>query len=177
MNIKILVADKKSPVGEIQSRAKGLTLINISEQREKTSPLFNASYHFEKIVGTKTRYLLTKTGGEPVAGFPATYRKGALAGRQYIGMRKMAARDLYYNYAVCLELAKAAMFTGLNPVLCGDNKYRGFGDDRNLGRRDCILIEYSRDEMTLDVHFLFGKADRAADIFDKWCRSFGRKIE
>ena len=66
------------------------------------------------------------------------------------------------------------MFTGVNLKTCKDGIARGFGDDRNLGRRDCVLVALSADGQYLDVAFVFDKADRAKEIYLAWLEDVAR---
>lgn len=155
--------------------AQGLTTPIISYVGEKSSIVSvipDSIYHFKRKPGT-TRFLLESREGEAVQNFPSTYKQGADKGLEYIGFRKMTDFHLKkWNY--CLELANARMFTGTNLKTCGDGNGRGFGDDRSIGRRDCVLIALSADGQYLDIAFVFGKADKAEEVFEAWIDDYIR---
>lgn len=149
--------------------AAGLTSFIISHVGEKssnTSIITDSIYHFKRKPGT-TRFLLESREGKAVQNFPSIYKQGTDKGLEYIGFRNMTDFHLKkWNY--CLELANARMFTGTNLKTCGDGNSRGYGDDRSIGRRDCVLIALSADGQYLDVAFVFGKADKAEEVYEAW---------
>ena len=165
--------DKKTPLelscGQTPT-AQGLTTPILSYVGEKSSiksVLPDSIYHFTRRPGAMSRFMLQRVEGEVIPNFPSIYSKGADAGQPYIVFRKM--KDFHLKkWSHCLELAKNRMFTGVNFTTGKDGKARGFGDDRSIGRRDCVLVEYSSDGQSLDVAFIFGKADKAKEVYQAW---------
>ncbi|MBR4375969.1 MAG: hypothetical protein IKS91_02960 [Spirochaetia bacterium] len=130
-------------------------------------------YHFKRKPGAASRFLLENVEGEFIVNFPSVYKRGSDAGLPYIGFRKM--KDFHLKkWSHCLELEQARMFTGVNLVTGRDGVARGFGDNRNQGRRDCVLVQYSADGQNLDIAFVFGKADRAEEVYNAWIEDIER---
>lgn len=139
----------------------------IDNQSRLCSIIPDSIYHFKRKPGAASRFLLYQVVGEIIPNFPSIYKKGEDAGRPYIGFRKM--KDFHLKkWSHCLELEGAKMFSGVNLITGKDGIARGYGDDRNLGRRDCILVAYSADGYNLDIAFIFGKADRAREVYLAW---------
>ena len=156
--------------------AQGLTTPIISYISDKSSigsVIPDSIYHFKRKPGAASRFLLESSEGENIVNFPSIYKKGLDIGLPYIGFRKM--KDLHLKkWSHCLELDKARMFTGVNLVTGKDGISRGFGDDRSLGRRDCVLVALSADGQYLDIAFVFGKADKAEEVFEAWIDDYIR---
>lgn len=156
--------------------AQGLTKPIISYVGDKSSigsVIPDSIYHFKRKPGAASRFLLESSEGENIVNFPSIYKKGLDIGLPYIGFRKM--KDLHLKkWSHCLELDKARMFTGVNLVTGKDGIARGFGDDRSLGRRDCVLVALSADGQNLDVAFVFDKADRAREVYQAWLEDVER---
>lgn len=148
--------------------AKPYNDVITKEQDPSTLPLIAASvYHFKHIEET-TIYLLDSYEGACIPGFPSTYKIGKYKGQQYIRFRKTAALNLRSKFPYTLELENARMFTGLKMERGADGKFRGFGDDRNLGYNHCILVEMSKDCKVMDIGFINGKADISGVLFREW---------
>ncbi len=165
---------KKAP-GHNTTRATRTnpSLAYLDKKSSIVSIIPDSIYHFKRKPGAASRFLLEKVDGEFIANFPSVYKKGADAGFPYIGFRKM--KDFHLKkWTHCLELEKARMFTGVNLVTCGDGVARGFGDDRSLGRRDCVLVALSADGQYLDIAFVFDKADRAREVYEAWIDDYIR---
>ena len=148
-----------------------LALIN--NQSSLCSIIPDSVYHFKRKPGAASRFLLDNVEGEIIVNFPSIYKKGEDAGLPYIGFRKM--KDFHLKkWSHCLELEGAKMFTGVNLKTGKDGISRGYGDNRNAGRRDCVLVAYSADGQYLDIAFIFDKADKAEDIYLAWLEDVAR---
>lgn len=141
---------------------------NIKQAQASILPLIADSvYHFKHIEET-TIYLLDSYEGKCIPGFPSTYKIGKYKGRQYIRFRKTAAPNLRSKFPYTLELENARMFTGLKMEKGADGKFRGFGDDRNLGCSHCVLVEMSKDCQDMAIAFINGKAEISGVLFREW---------
>lgn len=156
--------------------AQGLTTPIISYVGDKSSIVSvipDSIYHFKRKPGAASRFLLESTEGEIIVNFPSIYKQGLDIGLPYIGFRKM--KDLHLKkWSHCLELEGARMFTGVNLVTGKDGIARGFGDDRSLGRRDCVLVALSADGQYLDIAFIFDKAHKAKEVYQAWLEDVAR---
>ncbi len=158
--------------------AQGLTTTIISYVGEKSSIVSvipDSIYHFKKLSSKNHVYLLESMERELVEKFPSTYQVGVYKGRQYITYRDIVAPHLKWRYSQTLELKGAKKFTGLNMKQSKDGIYRGYGDDRNIRRRDCILVALSADRQNLDIAFVFGKADKAKEVYQAWLDDVKRR--
>lgn len=167
---------KKAPRLDTDRATRTITITSVSYLEIKSSIVSiipDSIYHFKRKPGVASRFLLVGIDGETIQNFPSTYKRGADAGLKYIGFRKM--KDFHLKkWSHCLELEQARMFTGVNLVAGRDGVGRGFGDDRNIGRRDCVLVQYSADGHNLDIAFVFGKADRAEEVYNAWIEEIER---
>ena len=165
------IKGKASPQGNEATRGQATPPKednSIKKNQASTLPLIADSvYHFKHIEET-TIYLLDSFEGECIPGFPSTYKIGKYKGRQYIRFRKTAAPNLRSKFPYTLELENARMFTGLKMEQGKDGKFRGFGDDRNLGCHHCIFVEMSKDCKDMAIAFINGKADISGVLFREW---------
>ena len=170
-----MIADKKSRPEYTEAAAitPNYSLAYLDEKSSIKSVIPDSIYYFKRKPGAGTRFLLQGIEGDEISNFPSTYKRGAAKGQKYIGFRKTEAYHLK-KWTHSLELENARMFTGVNLKKGRDGKGRGFGDDRNLGRRDCVLVELSEDGQSLNIAFIFGKADRAEEVYQAWIEDIER---
>lgn len=151
--------------------AQGLTTPILSYVGEKSSiksVLPDSIYHFRKLSCHDHVYILENIELEQVEGFPSIYHIGENKGRGYITYRKTVSMHLKGRFPYTLELENARMFTGLKMKQGKDGIYRGYGDDKNMKRRDCVLVAVSPDQQSLDIAFIFGRADKAKEVYQAW---------
>ena len=159
---------KKAP-GHDTARAT-ITINSLAYLDKKSSIVSiipDCIYHFKRKPGSATRFVLVSFDGEPIQDFPSTYNRGVDAGLKYVVFRKMEAYHLK-KWSYCLELSKHKMFTGLNLITGRDGIARGYGDNISIGRRDCVLVQYSSDGQYLDVALVFDNASKAEEVYQAW---------
>ena len=165
---------KKAP-GQDTAGARAISsLAYLDEKSSIVSVIPDSIFHFKRHPDKPTRFMLQSTEGDVIAGFPSTYERGADKGRKYIVFRKMEANHLK-NWTYSLELAGHRMFTGVNLKRFKDGTARGFGDDRSIRRKDCVLVALSADGQFLDVALVSDKADRAEEVYEAWIDDYIRE--
>lgn len=131
-------------------------------------------YHFKKLDTSRYIYLLESVEGVELPGFPGIYTTGERAGRRYIFFRKAITTQFKCGFSYYLELENARIFTKLRMITGEDGTARGFGDYKNAGRRDCVLVALSEDVKSLDIAFVFGRANKAWETFRAWVEELER---
>ncbi len=144
------------------------------KSRRLCSVIPDSVYHFKKQDNTSHVYLLERSEGVEIPEFPSTYKTGQRAGQRYITFRKTVMLHLKGRFPYTLELENARMFTGLKMITGKDGLARGYGDNRNAGRRDCVLVALSKDTKSLDIAFVLGRADKAGETFRAWVEDVQR---
>ncbi len=144
------------------------------KSRRICSVVPDSVYHFKKQDTTSHVYLLERSEGVEITEFPSTYKTGQRAGQRYITFRKTVMQHLKGRFPYTLELDNARMFTGLKMITGKDGTARGYGDNRNAGRRDCVLVALSEDTKSLDIAFVLGRADKAGETFRAWLEDVER---
>ena len=171
-----MTEDEKSRPGYTKAAAE-LTKYSLSyldKKANSNSVIPDSIYYFRRKPGTDSRFLLQRIEGDTISNFPSTYKKGSDAGLHYIGFRKMKDYHLK-KWSHCLELENARMFTGVNLKTGIDGIARGFGDDRNTGRHDCVLVALSEDGQFLNIAFVFNKADKTEEVYQAWLEDVNRE--
>ena len=144
------------------------------KSRRLCSVIPDSVYHFKKLDTKSHVYLLESAEGVEIPDFPSKYKIGQQAGRRYITFRKTVMQHLKGRFPYTLELENARMFTGLKLITGKDGTARGYGDNRNAGRRDCVLVALSEDVKSLDIAFILGRAARAGETFRAWLEDVER---
>ncbi len=134
------------------------------EKSRLYSVIPDSVYHFKKQDTKSHVYLLESTEGVEIPDFPSTYKTGEQAGRRYITFRQTVMQHLKGRFPYTLELENARMFTGLKMITGKDGTARGYGDNRNAGRRDCVLVALSEDVKSHDIAFILGRAAKARKL-------------
>lgn len=130
-----------------------------------------ARYYFTQNPEARTRYVLQDCTGADVLPLPV-YKKGDKQGKRYVQFekrREFRPGRRRFEYAFSLEKDKR----GSSKCLTGVNfsvEYSGrtFGDDKNIGRADGLLIEFSENREDLTIWVFDGQADTAETLFDRW---------
>lgn len=136
-----------------------------------------AKYTFTK--SKATRYLFQSCTGEDFLPLPV-YKAGKDKGKRYIKFerQKLPPRPNHRNFDYVFSLGKAEADTakhkrGSSLRLTGVNfktdcPNRTFGDDKNIGRNDAILFEFSEDRQELTLYVFEGLADIVETLFERW---------
>lgn len=129
-----------------------------------------AEYTFTK--KSSSVYLFKSCTGADFLPLPV-YVRGANKGGRYIKFerRRKKPRPNHRNYEYAFSLGKnergsSICLTGVNFSTAYPNKT--FGDDKNIGRNDAILFEFSEDGQELTLYVFDGQADNAGTLFERW---------
>lgn len=119
-----------------------------------------ARYDFVRKENAVTRYLLERHEGEEIPNFLAENKSG----EKFIEFLRNTQGSRFYEYGFYCGIVggKHKRLTGVN--FTKKSKNRTYGDDRNIGRSDALLFEFSEDMSNLSVWFIPNKAGKSREM-------------
>ena len=130
----------------------------------------SAYYRFTRKVSSA--YLLEEVRGLDVLPLPEYVRK-PFTGRRYIKfeLNKYDRSDIQIRFPWVFNLGRkpngsSIRLTGVN--FPQENPFKTFGDNRNVGRSDAILIEFSPDREKLEMWLFEKQAGKSEELFRRW---------
>lgn len=124
-------------------------------------------YFFRHSEEFKSVYLFEEMQGEAVKNFPAVYIQGKNKGLKYIRIADPSRPALKEKFEEAIYCGKTYL-TGLN--FSKIDPLKAYGDDKNIGSKDCLLVEFSEEREKVKIYFLENMADKkdSEEVFEKW---------